>query len=222
MDRHIVLSVLGAALLGFVALLLLMPATPDDLAERLPWQIGQDDAGRSRVFGITLGQTTLAEIRAIWRMEGELNLFQTPAEPPRYTAEAFFEPMEQQRLRADFVMTLDVDQRTLSGMYDRGLRISQLGGGSKKIKLHPDDAATLTAYPVRSLGYLPKARLDAESLARRFGAPSQELAEPDSGIVHWFYPERGLDIARAPNGKTIVQYVNPGDFDTLLAPYKGH
>ncbi|AFL75679.1 hypothetical protein [Thiocystis violascens] len=220
MDRKIVLSVLGAAILGFVAILLLMPATLDDITERLPWRIAQDEAGRTRVFGFTLGQTTLAEVRAVFREDGELNLFQTPGDPPHHAAEAFFEQIYLQRLRADFVIALEVDQPTLIGMYDRGLRISQLGSGSKKIKLNPDDAAALASRPIRSIGYLPKARLDTELLKQRFGPPSQERTEPETGIVHWLYPDRGLDIARAPNGKVVIQYVNPRAFDTLIEPLR--
>ncbi|WP_363184471.1 hypothetical protein [uncultured Thiocystis sp.] len=220
MDRKIVLSVLGAAILSFVAILLLMPATLDDITERLPWRIAQDEAGRTRVFGFTLGQTTLAEVRAVFREEGELNLFQTPDDPPRHAAEAFFEQIVLQRLRADFVIALEVDQPTLIGMYDRGLRISQLGSGSKKIKLNPDDATALASRPIQSISYLPKARLDADLLEQRFGPPSRELTEPETGIVHWLYPARGLDIARAPNGKVVVQYVNPRDCDRLLEPLK--
>ena len=220
MDRKIVLSVLGAAILSFVAILLLMPATLDDITERLPWRIAQDEAGRTRVFGFTLGQTTLAEVRAVFREDGELNLFQTPGDPPRHAAEAFFEQIVLQRLRADFVIALEVDQPTLIGMYDRGLRISQLGSGSKKIKLNPADAETLALRPIQSISYLPKARLDADLLEQRFGPPSRELTEPETGIVHWLYPARGLDIARAPNGKVVIQYVNPRDFDRLLEPLK--
>ena len=218
MDRKIVLSVLGAAILSFVAILLLMPATLDDITERLPWRIAQDDAGRTRVFGFTLGQTTLAEVRAVLQEAGELSLFKFPGDPPRHAAEAFFEQIELQRLRADFVIALDVDQPTLIGMYDRGLRISQLGSGSKKITLDPADAEALASRPIQSISYLPKARLDAARLEQRFGRPSREVTEPESGIVHWLYPERGLDIGRAPDGRVIIQYVNPRDFDALTAP----
>lgn len=218
MDRRIFFSVLGAAILGFFAVLLLMPPTVDDGIDRLPWRIAQDASGRTQVFGFTLGRTTLAEVREVFGETGEINLFQTPDAAQPYSVEAFFEQIYLKRLRADFVITLDVDQPTLSAMYDRGLRISQLASGSKKVKLTPLDAETLVSRPIRSIGYLPKARLDPALIEQRFGVPDERLTEPKTGIVHWLYPERGLDIGRDPVGHLIIQYVNREDFAGLRAP----
>jgi hypothetical protein len=68
-----------------------------------------------------------------------------PAREDTYGVEAFFDQVHLQRLRADFVITLDVDQPTLAAMYERGLRISQVGSGSRKIKLDPVDVETLAS-----------------------------------------------------------------------------
>lgn len=220
MDRHIVLSVVGVAVLGFLGVLLLMPASIEDDRIRLPWRIEQDPAGRSQVFGLTIGETTLAEVRELFGEEGKVNLFQDPARDPPYGAEAFFEQIHLQRLRADFVFTLDVDQATLGAMYERGLRISQVGSGSRKIKLDPADAQALGSRPIRTISYLPKARLDDALIEQRFGTPSLRLTEAESGVVHWLYPERGLDVGRDRNGKVIIQYVNPDDFERLLRPLR--
>ena len=45
-------------------------------------------------------------------------------------------------------------------MYERGLRISQLESGGKKVKLDPADVETLLNRPIRSITYLPQARLE--------------------------------------------------------------
>ena len=220
MDRTLILSILGAALLGFMGLLLLMPDPIDDGVPRLPWQVEVDHLGRTRVFGFTLGETPLAEVRRVLHEEGEINLFKTPGTIQVFNAEAYFEQIHLERLRADFVMTMDVDQARLEAMYDRGLRISQLGSGGKKVKLDPADAQTLAGAPIRSISYLPKARLDDALIEQRFGAPAQRLTETETDIRHWLYPERGLDIARDPKGHTVIQYVNPGAFEALMAPLR--
>ena len=132
--------------------------------------------------------------------------------------EAYFEQIYLQSLRADFVVALDLDQATLGQMYDRGLRISQLESGGKKVKLDPRDAETLAARPIRTIAYLPQARLPEPLLERRFGKPEERRTEPKTGIVHWLYPARGMDIARDPKGKIVIQYANPADFASLLAP----
>jgi hypothetical protein len=218
MDRQIVLSVLGVAVLAFLGVLLLMPASIEEGPTRLPWHIEQDESGHTKVFGFTIGETTLAEVRELFGDDGKVNLFQDPGREETYGVEAFFDQVHLQRLRADFVITLDVDQPTLAAMYERGLRISQVGSGSRKIRLDPEDLEALASKPIRTISYLPKARLDNELIEERFGTPALRLTEPKTDIVHWLYPERGLDIGREPGGNVVIQYVDPDDFDRVLQP----
>lgn len=218
MDRKYIVAILAAALIGFFGVLLLMPPSLDDGTERLPWRTAADADGRTRVFGFTLGATPLAEVRRVLRNDGTLNLFRTPDRPEPLAAEVFFEQIYLHSLRADFVFTLDLDQETLGAMYERGLRISQAESGAKKIKLDPADAEILADRPIRSIAYLPQARLDETLLARRFGEPQERRTEPDTGVVHWLYPDRGMDLARDPKGKIVIQYVNRADFGKLLEP----
>ncbi|EXJ14335.1 hypothetical protein [Imhoffiella purpurea] len=220
MDRTIVLSILAAAVLGFLGMLLIMPDPVDDGVARLPWRVGLTPSGQTRVFGFTLGETTLNEVRDTFGEEGELNLFRTLGSPPSDSVEAYFERIYLQRLRADFVITMDVDDATLATAFDRGLRISQLPSGGKKIKLDPVDAERMAERPIRAISYLPKARLDEALLKQRFGEPGERLTETETGIVHWLYPTRGIDIGRDPDGRVVIQYVNPADFPKVLDPLR--
>lgn len=222
MDRKIIFSILTAALLGIVAALLLRPqATVNDEVVRLPWRVTTDATGHTQVFGLTLGKTTLAEVREQFGEDGTINLFQTPDQPQSLGVEAFFEQVYMQSLRADFVITLDVDQTTLAPMYDRGLRISQLESGSKKVKLDPTDVDILLQHPIRTITYLPQTRLSTEVIEKRFGNPAERRVEPGTATVHWLYPDRGFDIARSPGGKVVIQYVNRADFERLVRPLSG-
>ncbi len=218
MDRKIVLTILGSALLGFFAVMLLMPPTINDGTVRLPWRTQANAAGQRQAFGFTLGETTLAEVREVFGDEGTINLFETTGRAERYGVEVYFEQIYLQSLRANFVISLDVDQATLAPMYERGLRISKVESGAKKIKLDPADVETLLRRAIRSITYLPQARLDEELIAKRFGTPEETRTEPETGIVHWLYPERGMDIARDPKGKVVIQYANPADFAALVEP----
>ena len=221
MDRKIILGVLTAAILGFVGVLLLMPPTIQDAVVRLPWRVTTDQAGRTQVFGFTLGKTTLGEVRKFFGEDGSINLFKAPDGPEPLGVEVFFEQVYLQSLRADFIVTLDVSQRTLAPMYERGLRISQMESGSKRVKLDPTDVATLLASPIRTITYLPQARLSTEVIEKRFGAPAERRIEPETNVVHWLYPERGFDLARHPKGKVVIQYVNRADFARLVQPLGG-
>jgi len=217
MDRKIILSVLSAALFGFIGIWLLLSLIPDERAgmRLYPWDVTQDAAGRTQVFGLTLGESTLADVRALLGEDGKLNLF---AEPDgRFAVEAYFENILLSNLKADWVVPLAVSQERLSEMYDRGLRASKLASGSRKVKLDPADAGTLATAPIRSITYLPWKRLEPRDIRGRFGEPAEKRTE-ERGIVHWLYPQRHMDIARDPDGGVVIQYLNAEDFERALAP----
>ena len=219
MDRKIILSVLAIAVFGFIGIMLLMPEDRDDGVPRLPWLVSIDPQGRTTAFGFTLGHTRLSEVKEVFGADGKINLFARPDREDKYTAEAYFDQIYLNRLRADFVITLDADQGTLDAMYQRGLRISKLGSGDKKITLTPEDAEILGQTPIRAISYLPWKSLDAEILERRFGKPSEILME-ESGVTHRLYPGKGMDVALDSRGGVVIQYVNQSDFDELTAPLR--
>jgi len=221
MDLKMMLSVLSAAIFGFIGVMLILPENIDDETPRLPWLVEQDQNGRTRVFGFTLGETTLGDIRTFFKEEGEINLFTrlgTSGEATEYAAEAFFEQIYLSRLRANFVISLDANNDLLAPMYERGLRISQSASGSKKIKLDPIDVEVLLAVPIRSITYLPWKSLDSDIIRNRFGIPAEKRTESETGVTHWLYPDKGMDVAIDRDGEVVIQYVNQGDFDELLAP----
>jgi hypothetical protein len=221
MDRKIVLYVLGAAALGFVGIMMMMPdEQPADGRLRLPWLVSADPQGRTQVFGFTVGETTLADVRRVFREEGKINLFSHVDREDRYSVEAYFDQMYLNGLRADFVFTVGAGQPELEAMYERGLRISQLGGGGKKVRLSPEDIEILVLHPIRVITYLPWKSLSSQILEKRFGKPMEKLTEQATGVTHWLYPAKGMDIALDQDGGVVIQYVNPEDLPALIAPLK--
>ena len=222
MDRKMILSILAFAVFAFIGIMLLLPdENIEDQTPRLPWQVEQDGQGRTRVFGFTLGETTLGEIRRLFREEGEINLFarlDPDHQAVAYAVEAYFDQIYLNRIRGDFVIGIQADAATLGPMYERGLRISQLGSGAKKVKLDPADIATLETLPISAITYLPWKSLDAEIVAKRFGTPAEQRLEPETGVTHWLYPDKGMDLAMDKKGGVVIQYVNQDAFASLIAP----
>ncbi len=222
MDRKILLSVLTGALLVFIGIWMLLSAFPDERAgiRLYPWDVSRTPSGQVQVFGLTLGESRLADLRVLLGEDGKLNLFaETKPDAPDtdFTVEAYFDNVLLSNLKADWVVSLDVPQEQLAGMYDRGLRASKLSSGSRKITLDPEDAAPLAEAPIRSITYLPWKSLRPEDIVGRFGEPERQLTE-ERGVVHWLYPDQGLDIARDADGGVVIQYLNPADFERALQP----
>lgn len=217
MERKLILGILGATLIALAAAILLPGGRTVDKDPKLPWLITVEPSGALSVFGLTLGETTLDEVRDLFHEQGKINLFFSP-EMDTYAIEVYFQRIFLSGLRADMVFTLDIDNSTASKMYERGLRISKISSGAKKIDLAAEDQDALKQAKISHITYIPAADLDDKLVASRFGEPSERLQEQGTDITHWLYPDKGLDIAVNPDGKEIFQYITPKNFDQVIKP----
>ncbi len=215
MDRNIILSILGLTAVALAVAILMPGGKSPDTQPKLPWLIEIDPDGASRVFGLTLGKSTLSDARLTLANDGKANIFISPDN--QISLEAYFDRLYISGIKADIVLSLSMPYETLDTMYKRGLRISQLGSGGKKVTLTPEDMNSVANAVIERITYLPAAKLDQELIGNRFGKPDSVIQE-ESGIEHWLYPERGLDIALNPEGKEVFQYVNPAAFNQVMQP----
>ncbi len=215
MERKLVAFVATLSLLA-VALAVFLPGgrSPEEFP-KLPWKIHLDPEGNSRVFGVTLGQSTLAEAQEAFGAEAKINLFATPDR--QYAVEAYFDRLYLSGIKADLVLTLELSQREANGVYQRGLRVSKLSSGSRKVDVAPEDRLSLLQQPISHITYLPAADLEPELIGNLFGEPARRVPGK-AGITHWLYPKQGLDIALNADGKEVFQYVPPARFAQLIAP----
>ncbi len=217
MKNKVFLSVLlGGLLLILIAIML--PASDIDRGQFLPWQIEHTVGGGTRIFGITLGETTLDEAEQQMHGAAEITLFATP--DGGHKVEAYFDKVVLGGFSAKIVMVMQLTQDETEAMFSRGVRISTMGSGTNKVTLASEDVRRVYATPIISLAYLTRTTLDDELLLKRFGEPSARVTELKNGTVHWLYPELGLDIALSSKGKAVLQYVLPSDFDALVKPLR--
>ncbi len=181
----------------------------------LPWHIGHPAADTIKVFGVKLGQTSTDEAEQHFREEAKPILFKSHS--GKLSVEVFFEQVNLAGLKARIVLSIKAPDSELPAMFDRGLRMNVTGNG-KEITLTPEDAAKIFMMPISSLTYMPLVRLEDAVFIKRFGQPELRIRERKSGVVHWLYPQNGLDIALGGKEKPLLQYVSPGDFDKLLQP----
>jgi hypothetical protein len=215
MDKKIIL---GAFALFVVSLFVLLLA-PDDSSnspDTLPWKVTHPTPDTVRVFGITLGQTTLGEAERALKEQSEISLFK-PSDKDM-SVEAFIEEVNFNGLKAKIAMSLAVDPQELPGMFQRGLRMNSTPSG-KRITLTAADLEIARNSPVASLTYLPNVRIEEAALIKRFGNPALRIQETQgSQAIHWLYPQHSLDIVLSGKEKPLLQYVAMKDFDLLRAP----
>lgn len=214
MDKKIVVSVVAFAVASLL-LILMLPDESGITPDTLPWNISHPSPGTTHVFGVTLGSTTLGEAETVFKEQAEISLFSH--NDTKMAVEAFIDEVNFNGLKAKLVMTVRLPKEELQGMFARGLRINSTPSG-KRITLAPDDLARVRKASIASLTYMPAVRLDETVLAKRFGAPAERVRETQAGVVHWLYPQHGLDVAVGSKERPVLQYVSPRDFELLRAP----
>ncbi len=216
MDKKIILGAVALAVVS-TSILLLAPDNSVNTPDTLPWKITHPTPDSTRVFGITLGQTSLDEAAVAFKHETEVEISLFKPTDAKMSVEAFFEEVNFNGLKAKIVLTIAVPADELQSMYERGLRMNSAPSG-KRITLTFDDLARVRKLPVASLTYLPNVHLEDAIIAKRFGEPAQRVREATSGITHWLYPQHGLDVALSASEKPLLQYLSPRDFELLRAP----
>jgi len=210
------LSVLGvvviALLLGW---LLSVNIDASRLDRGFPWQIEILPDGSSEVMQINLGKTTLGEAAKKFNQSPEFTMFAKDGELP--VIEAYFNTLRISSLNAKMVLGFDLSEAELNGIYNRGVRISTMGSGTRKVTMYDDDIAYLRKVAISSVTYIPSTNLDAEIILKRFGEPAQRIQE-NAAVEHWLYPQKGLDLVLNRDAKEVLQYVSPTQFHTISEP----
>lgn len=226
MVKRVIIGIILVSVLVFVASMLTPVPVGDSEsvsvvqkkqgAQYLPWQIEPAPQGSIKVFGITLNETTLQEANDLYHGGAKVSLFVSP--DGSHKVEAYFDKVVLGGFSAKLVMVMALSQSQQAAMFQRGARVSSLGGGRKRVTLATEDMNTVYASPIASLAYLTRARLDEELLRKRFGEPTQRIIETENNTTHWLYPDKGLDVALDDEGHAVLQYVSPTQFNDLMAP----
>jgi hypothetical protein len=214
MDKKIILGVIALIIVS-ISVILMAPDNSVSTPETLPWKVSHPTPETTRVFGITLGKSTLNEIAVDYKYQSELEVSLFKPSDAKMGVEAFFEEVNFNGLKAKIIMTIAIPEEELLGMFQRGLRMNSTPSG-KRITLTADDLERVRSLPVASLTYLPTARLEEAVILKRFGEPAQRIREKKTNLIHWLYPQHGLDVVL--DAKPFFQYLPTRDFELLRAP----
>ena len=181
------------------------PATP---LTGLPWQIDLLPGGNSRVFGITPGQSTLAD--AVEQLGSDMQLAIIAAPGESGDLEMYYSRYSSGIISGKLILVAAMAPDTLAQLQERASR----DGGTRRYLLHPDDLPLAWQAPVKRIIFLPTINLDVEIAHNRFGIPAETLHSSEQ-VTHLLYPEMGLDFVLDQDGNEILRYVAPRDFSTL-------
>jgi len=175
-----------------------------------PWQIERQPDGTTRVFGIVPGQTTLGVAMAQLGDDNELAIIAAPGETG--SLEVYYSHYTAGLIEGKLILVADIEPDTLASMQMRARRKA----GTHRLLLDEGDLPTARRAAVRAITFMPTFDLDAEITRARFGIPA-EVLPVSAQEQHLLYPESGLDIVLNADGKDVLQYLSPEDFDTHRA-----
>lgn len=204
--------VLLAAPLGWQMLRGPGPAEP---MRHLPWQIEVLEGGASRVFGLTLGTSTLGDARAVWGPEMQLAVVAAPNEVG--TLEAYFESVTAGAVTGRMVLSAELPPEAVMRMRERAVKAEYMDSTTRRFTLGAEDAQAALDAPLLGISFIPSAQLDEAVVLQRFGTPAERIRESDR-VEHFLYPAQGLALTLDAKGREVLQYVAPARFERLSAP----
>ena len=178
----------------------------------LPWQIEITEAGSTRVFGLHLGHSTLAE--AVTHLGSDMSLAIVAANDEAGSLEMYYGHFRSGLLSGKLVITADVDTQSVKAWRNNAVRQEYMATGkAKKYFLSEKDLPRAMDTVISGLTFIPNVNLDEALVVARFGKPDQRLA--DEAETHLLYPEKGLQVSLYEHAKEVLQYVPPADFSVL-------
>jgi len=210
------LAVLAVAVL-VLALVVMRPLPRDagPAAPGAPWRIETSADGASRVFGLTLGASTLGDALAALGPDMELAVIATGDEPG--SLEAYYSHATAGPVIGRLILNARLDAPTVERLRRNSPRTDRAGTGARKIRIAADDLPVALGARIEGIVFLPAVNLDEDVVIARFGEP-QRRVRVDEHSVHLLYPDKGLDVVLNDDGREVLQYVAPGEFARLSAP----
>jgi hypothetical protein len=188
----------------------------------MPWEVELVAGGFSRVFGITLGQSTLGD--AIDQLGESVQVAiitpltsstETTGSPPQSALEAYIDPMRTQYLSGRLVISVETHPEDLKIWSDRSVRHEKSDTGARLASLSDKDLQSARHAIITGLTYIPGTKLDESIIQTRFGNDGYRQ-EISADLIEWRFPSKGLVISLNPKGRDLVQYVRTKDFNTMF------
>jgi hypothetical protein len=181
----------------------------------LPWQIETLPDGSTEVFGLHVGSSRLSDALEILGGDMDLAIIAAADEPGNL--EMYYGHYKAGLLSGKLILQTHASEQDIKRWSDNSPKFDYMASGlAKKHILLDDDLPQVLDQVIISLTFIPAVNLDEEVLLARFGEPETRIQL--SGVTHYLYPEKGLDIALHENSKEVLQYVSPDAFQQLVQP----
>ncbi len=181
----------------------------------LPWQIELMQDGSTKVFGLHIGSSRIADAYGTLGNDMELAIIAASGEAG--SLEMYYGHYRAGLLSGKLVLQASTSDELISRWRENAVKSEYMASGTAiKFYLSETDLAEVFQQVITGLTFIPAVNLDEEVILARFGEPERRIVQ--AGVEHFIYPAIGLDIALSADAKEVMQYVAPADFQDLIAP----
>jgi len=198
-----VIWVLIISLVLFLVLVNIVPKEQGYDPAILPWNAYVNEQGQLSALGIILDQSTLKELSERYGRDIEVKLFELPT--GERSAEAYMHSTYVGTIHTAIVAKLQLTEDQLDQYFERGARTTISKQGAREVLLNNQDTLALFNYPISEITLVPRRRLTAEAIEKRFGQPASKKTD-DEGIDYWYFPEKGLELLLLEGSNDILRY----------------
>lgn len=219
MKRTIALIVVGTLAVSTLFMIWMGWGHAPD-ASRTPWQVRVLENGGSQVMGLQLGPhaSTLGDAKRVLagaRDDLQIAVIASPNEAG--ALEAYQDTASAGGLAGKLVLSVALDADSLRRLKRQAVKVEPLESGARRYSLPEAELAALWQLPISGITFIPSTQLDAATVSQRFGTPAQRI-RGNEHLEHWLYPSIGLSLALDTQGREVLQYVAPAQFERLREP----
>lgn len=191
----------------------------------LPWQIEILGDGSTKIFGLQPGKSLLSDALKILGSDMDMAIITASGELANDDAgnynigslEMYYGHYKAGLLSGKLVLQSNASAQDIKRWRENSPKFDYMPTGlAKKHLLLDSDLAQALEKTIVSLTFIPAVNLDEEVIVARFGEPDQRIEL--AGVIHFLYPNKGLDIALHEESKEVLQYVAPDAFGQLIQP----
>ena len=184
-----------------------------DVVTGLPWQVDVLPDGSTQVFGLHIGVSRLSDVLALLGSD-DVDLAIIAATDEVGSLEMYYGHYRAGVIAGKLVVQTSANEQDIKNWRENAAKFDYMASGqAKKFILSEDDLKLVLNEVVTGLTFIPAMNLDEEIILSRFGEPDRRVQS--DGVVHYLYPEKGLDVALFYEGKEVIQYVAPSDFKLI-------
>jgi len=167
---------------------------PASQLDTMPWEVDRLENGSLRVFGLTLGKTSIQEANQIFARFGKSQFRVSTDINGNQSFEMFtlYTDLTFSGLLASIKLNYQIDQKSLESIY-RSMQAPGVTHPVETIQISNDIEMKYLSATIASITYIPSVDYELQTIRQYFGQASEEKSISDEYQL-WSYPEMGLQI----------------------------